>query len=137
MSCSSLNDAGEAGSRFTEVELVNGELSGRRGQFRFLISFAGDTEVVLRDAKLSGKVSPDGEQITEGLLAGAVTFEELEEVVRNDPEIGSGFAQVMLNFLSSKLDMDLNQDGRADALSASFRFTAVRANIDRTMRCAE
>lgn len=137
VTCSSLNEEREAGSRFSNVRLSEGEISGERGQFRFLISFAGDTEVVLQQAKISGQFSEDGELITEGLLGGAVSFAELEEVVRNDPEIGPGFAQVTLNFLSSKLDVDLDGDGSVDALSASFKFTVVRGVVDRMSPCAE
>ena len=37
-------------------------------------------------------------------------------------EIGSGFAQIMLAFLTAKLDTDLDDDGEMDALSASFSF---------------
>ena len=137
VTCSSLTPEGEAGSRFTRVEIAEGAMSGDGGSFRFLISFAANTEVILRDAKLIGQVSADGQTITEGMLSGSIIYSELEEVVRNDPEIGSGFAQIMLNFISAKLDIDSDGDGLLDAMSASFRFAAVSANILRDQPCAE
>ena len=71
------------------------------------------------------------------MLGGAVSFSDLEAVVRNDPEIGDGFAQVMLNFLEARLDIDLDADGRPDALSAAFSFSAVPAIINRDDPCVD
>lgn len=136
MTCSSLTESGEPESRFEDVTLIDGEIDGSFGQFRFLVSFS-DTEVLLRNAKMTGMMSADGLSITNGRLGGAVTFSDLEEVVRNDPEIGPEFAQIMLGFLNSKLDIDLDGDGRLDALSASFRFEAVRAIVERDLPCVD
>ncbi len=136
VSCNSLNDDGTPESQFIGAQINGGRLEGEGGQFRFLVSFS-NTEVLLREAKITASLSEDGTMITEGMLGGAVTFAELEEVVRNDPEIGSSFAQVMLNFLSAKLDVDLDGDGSADALSASFSFSAVNAIVNRDEPCVE
>ena len=111
-------------------------LIGSDGAFRFLVSFS-NTEVLLQNAKIFGYFDAEGLQITEGMLGGAVSFEDLEEVVLNDPEIGPQFADVMLAFLRAKLDIDLDNDGDFDAMSASFRFEAVPAMIDRESPCAE
>ena len=63
-----------------------------------MVSFS-NTEVLLQNAKIVGQFDAEGLQITEGMLGGAVSFEDLEEVVLNDPEIGPQFADVMLAFL--------------------------------------
>ena len=42
-----------------------------------------------------------------GMIGGAVSFDDLEEVVENDPEIGPSFAVLMLTFLENQLDADL------------------------------
>lgn len=136
ISCSSLDPSGEPESQFEGMTLSEGTLTGEGGQFRFLVSFS-DTEVLLREAKIIGQLSEDGATITDGQLGGAVTFVDLEEVVVNDPEIGPGFATLMLNFLRSKLDIDLDGDGVKDALSASFSFSAVTAVVNRTEPCVE
>ena len=136
ISCNSLNDDGTAESQFIGAKVTGGRLEGEGGQFRFLVSFS-DIEVLLRDAKITGSISDDGTMISEGMLGGAVTFAELEEVVRNDPEIGPSFAEVMLNFLRAKLDIDLDGDGTKDALSASFSFSAVNAVVNCSEPCVE
>lgn len=69
------------------------------------------------------------------MIGGAVSFDELEEVVENDPEIGPSFAVLMLTFLENQLDADLDGDGEMDALSASFAFEAVPVTIDRERPC--
>ena len=43
----------------------------------------------------------------------------------------------MMAFLTAQLDTDLEGNGEADALSASFRFEAVPEMIDRESPCAE
>ena len=136
VSCSSLTNDGMAESRFETARIVNQKLQGDQGQFRFLISF-GNTEVLLQNAKIEGVFADEGQRLAEGMLGGAVSFEDLERVVRNDPEIGDSFAQVMLNFLEARLDIDLDADERPDALSASFIFTAVPAIIKRDDPCME
>jgi len=136
ISCSSLEPSGEPESQFEGMTLSGGALTGEGGQFRFLVSFS-DTEVLLREAKMTGQLSEDGATISGGMLGGAVTFVDLEEVVVNDPEIGPGFATLMLNFLRSKLDIDLDGDGVKDALSASFSFSAVTAVVNRAEPCVE
>ena len=128
VSCSSVTAAQEPESRFLNVMLMDGELAGHGGQFRFLVSFS-DTEVLLRNAELRGALSLDGQRITDGMIGGAVTYDDLEEVVVNDPEIGPDFARVMLAFIRQKLDVDLDADGLADAMSAAFKFEAVRAVV--------
>ena len=55
----------------------------------------------------------------------------------NDPEIGPDFARIMLTFLERELDVDLDGDGWPDAMSASFRFSAVPASVLRTEPCQE
>ena len=137
VTCSSLTAEGTPDSRFIGAQLSGGALSGEEGEFRFLISFAGDTEVVLQRAKIKGSFSADGERIEAGMLGGAVSYSDLELVVYNDPEIGSRFAEIMLAFLQRRLDVDLDGDTFPDALSASFSFTAVRAIIDRESPCVE
>ena len=52
-------------------------------------------------------------------------------------EIGPDFARIMLAFISRELDVDLSGDGTRDALSASFRFSAVRAEILRDLPCRD
>lgn len=136
VSCSSVTATGEPESRFNHVKLTAGALEGRGGQFRFLVSFS-NTEVLLRNARINGEMSADGLQISNGQIGGAVTYEDLEEVVVNDPEIGPAFARVMLSFIERELDIDLDGDGAPDALSASFRFAAVRAQILRNEACRE
>ena len=71
------------------------------------------------------------------MIGGSVSFDDLKEVVENDPEIGPTFGQLMLAFLQNKLDTDLDEDGELDALSASFQFEATRALIDTESACAE
>ena len=137
VTCSSLTAEGTPDSRFIGAQLSGGELSGEEGEFRFLISFAGDTEVVLQQAKIKGSFSADGDRIEAGMLGGAVSYSDLELVVYNDPEIGSRFAEIMLAFLQRRLDVDLDGDTFPDALSASFSFTAVRATVDRESPCVE
>ena len=136
IACNSLNDDGTPESQFIGAKITDGNLEGTGGQFRFLVSFS-NTEVLLKGAKIIGKVSEDGAAITEGMLGGAVSFADLEEVVRNDPEIGPEFAQIMLNFLNAKLDIDLDEDGLNDALSASFSFTAVNGVVNRSEPCRD
>lgn len=136
ITCSSLTSEGEPESRFSGAQLSNGLLSGTGGQFRFLVSFS-NTEVLLKSAMITGQMNPDGSGIEEGMLGGAVSFMDLEEVVVNDPEIGPAFAEIMLNFLRAQLDIDLDQDGVVDALSASFKFTAVTGLINRDQPCVE
>ena len=136
VTCSSLTSEGLAESQFIDAQIENGVLTGSGGAFRFLVSFS-NTEVLLQNAKIVGQFDSEGLQITEGMLGGAVSFEDLEEVVLNDPEIGPQFADVMLAFLRAKLDTDLDDDGDFDAMSASFQFEAVPAMIDRESPCAE
>ena len=136
VTCSSLTPEGFAESRFVDATISGGRLEGEGGAFRFLVSFS-NTEVLLQGARIVGTFDPEGQRIINGMLGGAVTFEDLEEVVRNDPEIGPQFAQVMLTFLRAKLDADLDGDGVFDALSASFSFEAVPAVINIARRCEE
>ena len=137
VTCSSLTAEGTPDSRFIDAQISGGQLHGEEGEFRFLISFAGDTEVVLQKAKIKGRFSADGERVEAGMLGGAVSYSDLELVVYNDPEIGSRFAEIMLAFLQRRLDVDLDGDTFPDALSASFSFTAVRATVDRGSPCVE
>ena len=134
ITCSSLTEAEEPESRFENATLIDGELNGRNGQFRFLITFS-NTEVLLREARLVGTLSSDGQTLTNGMMGGAVSYAELDEVVQNDPEIGPQFARVMMAFIRQKLDIDLDGDGQFDALSAAFSFEAVRAVILRDSAC--
>ena len=86
--------------------------------------------MLLREARLVGTLSSDGQTLTSGMMGGAVSYAELDEVVQNDPEIGPQFArEVMMAFIRQKLDIDLDGDGQFDALSAAFSFEAVRAVI--------
>ena len=96
-----------------------------------------NTEVLLQHAKIVGTFEPEEQIITDEMMGGAVSFDDLEEVVLNDPEIGSSEAGIMLAFLENNLDDDLDGDGDFDALSASFSFEAVPAKIDRELPCAE
>ena len=91
----------------------------------------------MQGARIVGDFDPEGQQITNGRLGGAVAHQDLQEVVLNDPEIGPQFAQVMLAFLRATLDADLDGDGIFDALSASFSFEAVPAIINVARRCEE
>ena len=134
VTCSSLTDDGEAESQFFDAEVKDGQLSGSGGSFRFLVSFS-NTEVLLQNAKIIGTMDPQGENIINGMIGGAVSFDDLEEVVENDPEIGPSFAVLMLTFLENQLDADLDGDGEMDALSASFSFEAVPVTIDREREC--
>ena len=133
--CGSLDESGAAASVFEEVSLSSGALSGAPGEFLFLMPFALDTVVVLREARIEAEMSADGLRMTGGTLGGSVTMEDLEEVVENDPEIGPQFASIMLAILNAQLDVDQDGDGEPDALSASFGFTAVRGAIDREGAC--
>lgn len=135
--CGSLADDGGAASRFDNAALAGGKLSGEGGEFLFLMPFARDTVVVLRDAHIRGTLAPDGSSLQQGVLAGAVRYGDLELVVENDPEIGSGFGELMLAFLENRLDVDLDGDGTPDALSAAFSFHAVPAVIDRDGSCVD
>ena len=134
ITCSSLTEADEPESRFMNATLDNGLLTGRNGQFRFLVSFS-NTEVLLQQARLTGTLTPDGQTITNGMMGGAVSFADLDEVIQNDPEIGPQFARVMQAFVRQKLDVDLDGDGLYDSLSAAFSFEAVRAVILRDTAC--
>ena len=134
VTCSSLTDDGEAESQFFDAEVKDGQLSGSGGSFRFLVSFS-NTEVLLQNAEIIGTMDPQGENIINGMIGGAVSFDDLEEVVENDPEIGPSFAVLMLTFLENQLDADLDGDGEMDALSASFSFEAVPVTIDREREC--
>ena len=134
VTCSSITEEGEPESQFFDARIDQGALQGDAGAFRFLVSFS-NTEVLLQEAKIIGTFDAEGETITGGMIGGAVTYEDLEEVVYNDPEIGPSFAQLMLAFLTAKLDTDLDGDGDPDALSASFTFEAVPAIIDRESPC--
>ena len=134
VTCSSLTADGEAESQFFDAEVKDGQLSGSGGSFRFLVSFS-NTEVLLQNAKIIGTMNPQGENIINGMIGGAVSFDDLEEVVENDPEIGPSFAVLMLTFLENQLDADLDGDGEMDALSASFAFEAVPVTIDREREC--
>ncbi|MGC6418455.1 MAG: hypothetical protein ACON3Z_15130 [Bradymonadia bacterium] len=134
--CSSLTNAGEPESQFNDVRLEGGRLQGAGGQFRFLVSFS-NTEVLLRNGRIEASMAPDGMRLTDGQIGGAVSYADLEEVVLNDPEIGPDFARIMLAFISRELDVDLSGDGTRDALSASFRFSAVRAEILRDLPCRD
>ena len=136
VTCSSLTDDGEAESQFFDAEVKDGQLSGSGGSFRFLVSFS-NTEVLLQNAKIIGTMDPQGENIINGMIGGAVSFDDLEEVVENDPEIGPSFAVLMLTFLENQLDADLDGDGEMDALSASFAFEAVPVTIDRERPCSD
>lgn len=136
ITCSSLTEDNQPESQFFNATIQAGQLEGEDGQFRFLVSFS-NTEVLLQGARITGTFDPEGQYLTGGMLGGAVTIEDLEEVVYNDPEIGSGFAQVMMAFLNAQLDTDIDGDGENDALSASFRFEALPAIIDRESACAE
>ena len=134
VTCSSLTDDGEAESQFFDAEIKDSQLSGTEGSFRFLVSFS-NTEVLLQNAKIVATMDPQGEKIINGMIGGAVSFDDLEEVVENDPEIGPSFAVLMLTFLENQLDADLDGDGELDALSASFAFGAVPVTIDRERSC--
>ena len=136
VTCSSLTPEGNPESQFNHVRLTEGRLEGAGGQFRFLVSFS-NTEVLLRRGRISGLMSPDGTGISDGQIGGAISYEDLEEVVLNDPEIGPDFARIMLTFLERELDVDLDGDGWPDAMSASFRFSAVPASVLRTEPCQE
>ena len=135
--CGSLAEDGAAASRFDAAALSGGALSGEGGEFLFLMPFARDTVVVLRDAHIEASLAPDGSSLQEGILAGSVRYEDLELVVENDPEIGSGFGELMLAFLDNRLDVDLDGDGDPDAMSAAFAFHAVPALIDRSGACVD
>ena len=136
VTCSSLTEDNTADSQFLDASIQDGILYGENGSFRFLVSFS-NTEVLLQDAKITGTFDAEGNLISDGLIGGAVTYADLEEVVLNDPEIGPSFADAMLAFLANKLDVDLDGNGEVDALSASFRFQAVPAFVDRESECAE
>lgn len=136
VTCSSITSQGEADSQFLDAELKEGRLNGTGGSFRFLVSFS-NTEVLLQNARIVGTLDSSGENITNGMIGGSVSFDDLKEVVENDPEIGPSFGQLMLAFLQNKLDTDLDEDGELDALSASFQFEATRALIDTESPCAE
>ena len=136
VTCSSLDEDGNADSQFNNATLQDGILQGEDGTFRFLVSFS-NTEVLLQGAHIHAVFDPETQQITQGSIGGAVTFEDLEEVVKNDPEIGPTFEQVMLVFLEANLDTDLDGDGDPDALSASFRFEAVSTLIDLDTPCSD
>ena len=136
VTCSSLTTEGTAESQFFDAEIKDGQLQGTGGSFRFLVSFS-NTEVLLQNAKIIGTMDAQGENIINGMIGGAVSFDDLEEVVENDPEIGPSFAVLMLTFLENQLDADLDGDGDLDALSASFAFEAVPVSIDRERPCSE
>lgn len=134
--CGSLTDDGAAVSGFDDLALADGELSGEGGEFRLVIAFS-NTEAVLRDARLEGVLGSDGERIEDGLLGGAIPYEDLAAIVENDPEIGAGFGELMLAFFENQLDVDLDGDGALDALSAAFSFSAVATAIDRESPCVD
>lgn len=133
--CGSLAEDGSAASTFDNVQVASGALSGAPGEFLFLMPFAIDTTVLLRQSRIEGTMEPDGTGIRSGTLGGSITFGDLREVVRNDPEIGPEFARIMLSILEAMLDVDQDGDGEADALSAMFQFTAVSGTIDREAPC--
>ncbi|MEC7985474.1 MAG: hypothetical protein VX278_09935 [Myxococcota bacterium] len=134
VTCSSLTAEGGAESQFFDAEIKDGQLRGNEGSFRFLVSFS-NTEVLLQNAKITGSMDPQGQNIVNGMIGGAVSFDDLEDVVENDPEIGPSFGVLMLTFLENQLDTDLDGDGEFDALSASFAFEAVPVTIDRDRPC--
>ncbi|HCH61955.1 MAG: hypothetical protein CL927_16935 [Deltaproteobacteria bacterium] len=135
--CGSLTPDGAAASAFDTVQVVDHALDGAPGEFLFLMPFAIDTTVVLRQSRIEGVLRPDGSGINSGRLGGSVTFGDLREVVRNDPEIGPDFGTLMLAILEGMLDVDQDGDGTPDALSAMFRYTAVSSTIDRDAACVE
>ncbi len=136
VTCSSLTEDNTADSQFLNATIQEGQLYGDSGSFRFLVSFS-NTEVLLQDAQITGTFDEEGLLLSDGLIGGAVTYTDLEEVVLNDPEIGPSFGYAMLTFLANKLDTDLDGNGEVDALSASFRFQAVPALVDRDTECEE
>ena len=124
VTCSSLTDDGEAESQFFDAEVKDGQL--REAE---VLSILGrfNTEVLSMQKRNHG---PTRREHINGMIGGAVSFDDLEEVVENDPEIGPSLAVPMLTFWKPT-EADLDGDGEMDALFAPFLFEAVPVTIDR------
>ena len=68
IACNSLNDDSTPESQFIGAQITDGNVERTRGQFKLLVSLS-NTDVLLRGAKITRKVSEDGTTITEGMLA--------------------------------------------------------------------
>ena len=105
--CGSLAEDGAAASRFDAAALSGGALSGE-GEFLFLMPFARDTVVVLRDAHIEASLHPMG-GLQEGILAGSVRYETRTHGRERSGD-RLGFGELMLA-LDNRLDVDLDGDG--------------------------
>ena len=70
-----------------------------------------------------------GQTINEATFSDSILYSVVEEAAHNDPEIGSVFAQIIPNFISSKLDIDSDGDGLLGAVSASNCLSATSTNM--------
>jgi len=135
--CDSLTEAGDAASHFDNVTMTAGKLQGGPGEFRFKMTFAQDTELVFRDARIAATLSEDGSTLTNGMIGGTLVLSELEAVLANDPEVGGEFLVLVMGYLKSVADLDLDDDGETDAMTAAFGFKAGATAIDRESPCHE
>lgn len=139
--CESLGEDGAPLSHFDTGSVSEGIFESGVGQFRFALSFAGDTVLTFRNARLTGELANArgvaGSGLSGGRLGGVLLLSELAEVLENDPEVGGEFVQLIMIYLQTVADIDTDDDGTPDAMSAGFFLTADATQVNRSAPCVE
>ena len=135
VSCDSYDEAGAPASLFTEATVTGGELAAGPGTFRFVMTFAANTELVFRHAHMSALVSADGAGLDDGRIGGVVVLTEIEAILNNDPELTESGKFIIYGLFESIADIDLDGDDEPDGVSAGFGVAASPAAIDTDSPC--